>query len=102
MLDTAENTTRKGPCPLSATLSEVLDKKSGDERNLLDVVTGRDAAKPKDKVRRAANKAKEKAEDLAQKFNKDLHEGVQILQFGAMRARGRQHAAADVNYPHVA
>eukprot|EP00971_Amphidinium_carterae_P326088 6456705-Amphidinium_carterae.1 len=28
--------------------------------------------------------------------------GVRILQFGAMRARGRQTAAADENYPHVA
>eukprot|EP00971_Amphidinium_carterae_P213487 4236809-Amphidinium_carterae.1 len=27
--------------------------------------------------------------------------GVKILQLGAMRARGRQHAAADKHYPQV-
>eukprot|EP00971_Amphidinium_carterae_P101505 2009221-Amphidinium_carterae.2 len=128
VLATAEDATRKGHSSLSTTLSEVLAKKSGTQQNVLDVATGRDAAKPKVKVRRAANKSKDKAEDLAQEFHKDLRQGVQsekarwdaldkiinclsmsksrngvkILQFGAMRARGRQYAAADVNYPHVA
>eukprot|EP00971_Amphidinium_carterae_P014562 287524-Amphidinium_carterae.1 len=30
-----------------------------------------------------------------------MRNGVKILQLGAMRARGRQHAAADKHYPHV-
>eukprot|EP00971_Amphidinium_carterae_P165218 3275065-Amphidinium_carterae.2 len=128
IMDNDGNATKKGPCPLSVTLTEVLSKESSAEQTLCDAVPGRVAAKSKDKRKRAVTKPKEKVEELAQRLNKVLREGgqserarwdaldtlinclpmaktrngVKIMQFGAMRARGRQHAAADANLPNVA
>eukprot|EP00971_Amphidinium_carterae_P054102 1065423-Amphidinium_carterae.1 len=110
-----------------ATLSEVLAKTCEELNEDTVVVTGRGAAKAKAKGRSKASKSKEKTEDLAQALYKGLREGtlsekerwealdsiveslamakarngVKILQLGAMRARGRQHAAADKHYPKV-
>eukprot|EP00971_Amphidinium_carterae_P265272 5262091-Amphidinium_carterae.1 len=110
-----------------ATLSEVLAKTCEVRNDDPVVVTGRRAAKSKAKGRSNVTKSKEKAEDLAQALYKGLREGalsekerwdaldkiieclamaksrngVKILQLGAMRARGRHHAAADKHYPQV-